>query len=107
VGGELLTVIVRVRRRRDFARPNAIFFVPAEPCVIHEIDAVKMAINVGSVGQPRRLGDNRASYVVYDGHDLEFRRVEYEWMRTASKLAKLPIDDEEKRDLIERLETGI
>ena len=60
-----------------FVGPNAIFFVPGEPCVVHEIGAVKMAINVGSVGQPRRLGDNRASYVIYDGADLEFRRVEY------------------------------
>lgn len=53
------------------------------------------------------LGDNRASYVIYDGSDLEFRRVDYDWMRTASKLAKLPIDEEEKRHLIERLETGV
>jgi hypothetical protein len=66
-----------------------------------------MAVNVGSVGQPRRLGDNRASYVLYDGDDLEFRRVEYPWMRTAAKLAALPIDEDEKRDLIERLEKGI
>jgi predicted phosphodiesterase len=90
-----------------FIGPGAIFFVPEAPCVVHDIAAVKMAINVGSVGQPRRLGDNRASYVVYDGTDLEFRRVQYDWMRTASKLAKLPIDGEEKRELIERLETGV
>ncbi|HEX2689158.1 MAG TPA: metallophosphoesterase family protein [Kofleriaceae bacterium] len=90
-----------------FVGPNAIFFVPEAPCTVREIGAVKMAVNVGSVGQPRRLGDNRASYVIYDGSDLAFRRVDYEWMRTASKLAKLPIDDEEKRQLIERLETGI
>lgn len=90
-----------------FVGPNAVFFVPEAPCVIHEIAAARMAVNVGSVGQPRRLGDNRASYVVYDGQDLEFRRVEYDWMKTASKLAKLPIEDEEKRALIERLETGI
>jgi len=50
-----------------------------------------MAVNVGSVGQPRRLGDNRASYVLYDGEDLEFRRVEYTWAKTAAKLAALPI----------------
>ena len=75
--------------------------------MIHELAAVTFAVNVGSVGQPRRLGDNRASYVIYDGEDLEFRRVEYPWMKTAAKLAALPIDDEEKRELIERLEKGV
>jgi hypothetical protein len=35
------------------------------------------------------------------------RRVEYPWARTAAKLAALPIDDEEKRGLIERLENGV
>jgi predicted phosphodiesterase len=90
-----------------FVGPKAVFFVPDAPCVIHEIAAARMAVNVGSVGQPRRLGDNRASYVLYDGQDLEFRRVEYDWMKTASKLAKLPIDGDEQRALIERLETGI
>jgi diadenosine tetraphosphatase ApaH/serine/threonine PP2A family protein phosphatase len=92
-----------------FVGPRSIFFVPAEPCVLHELGPVQFAINVGSVGQPRRLGDNRASYVLYDGEDLEFRRVEYPWAKTAAKLASLPLVDaeDEKRELIERLETGI
>ena len=97
--------------RRDhvhtFVGPNAIFFVPSEPCVLHELAEVTFAVNVGSVGQPRRLEDNRASYVLYDGTDLEFRRVEYPWMKTAAKIAALPIPDEEKRELCERLETGV
>ena len=29
------------------------------------------------------------------------------WMKTAAKLAALPIEDEEKQHLLERLETGI
>lgn len=74
---------------------------------MHEVGGVTFAVNVGSVGQPRRLGDNRASYVLYDGEDLEFRRVEYPWMKTAAKLAALPIDAEQKAALIECLETGI
>jgi hypothetical protein len=45
--------------------------------------------------------------VLYDGEDLEFRRVEYPWMKTAAKIAALPIDDEEKRELVERLEKGV
>jgi len=106
---EILDPYQGVRRHHvhTFVGPNAIFFVPAGPCAIHGLEGVKMAVNVGSVGQPRRLGDNRASYVLYDGSDMEFRRVEYAWMKTAAKLAALPIDDEEKRDLIERLEKGI
>ena len=83
------------------------FFVPDGPCVLHELGAVTFAVNVGSVGQPRRLKDNRASYVLYDGEDLEFRRVEYPWMKTAAKIAALPIDDDEKRELVERLEQGV
>jgi predicted phosphodiesterase len=98
---------VRRNHIHTFVGPSSIFFVPEGPCVIHELGGVKIAVNVGSVGQPRRLGDNRASYVLYDGEDLEFRRVDYPWMQTAAKLAALPIDDEEKRDLIERLEKGV
>lgn len=90
-----------------FVGPSSIFFVPEAPCVIHDLSDKVFAVNVGSVGQPRRLADNRASYVLYDGEDLEFRRVEYPWMKTAAKLAALPIDDEEKQHLVERLETGV
>lgn len=90
-----------------FVGPNAIFFVPRAPCVVREVGGIEMAVNVGSVGQPRRLGDNRAAYVLYDGDSVEFRRVEYPWQKTAAKLAKLVFDDEQKRELIERLETGM
>ncbi|MBA3395735.1 MAG: metallophosphoesterase [Deltaproteobacteria bacterium] len=90
-----------------FVGPRSIFFVPRAPCVINGIAGAKLAVNVGSVGQPRRLGDNRSSYVLYDGEQVEFRRVEYNWTKTAAKLAGLPIDEEERASLIERLETGI
>jgi hypothetical protein len=68
---------------------------------------VTVAVNVGSAGQPRRLGDNRASYVLTDGEDLGFRRVEYPWAKTAAKIAQLPIDPDQQAELIERLETGV
>jgi predicted phosphodiesterase len=90
-----------------FVGRTSIFFVPKLPCVLHNLGGVKLAVNVGSVGQPRRLGDNRASYVLTDGDDLEFRRVDYAWAKTAAKLAGLPIDEEQKVELIERLEQGI
>jgi hypothetical protein len=98
---------VRRNHMHTFVGPSTIFFVPEGPCVLHELDALRMFVNVGSVGQPRRLGDNRASYVLYDGEDLEFRRVEYDWRATAAKLAALPIDREQQHDLIERLERGV
>jgi predicted phosphodiesterase len=98
---------VRRNHVHTFLGPNAIFFVPEGPCVVRDLAAVKMAINVGSVGQPRRLGDNRASYVLFDGVDLEFRRVEYKWIRTAAKLAAIPFDAEQRAELVERLERGV
>jgi predicted phosphodiesterase len=90
-----------------FVGPRVIFFVPKSPCAITGLADARMFVNTGSVGQPRRLGDNRASYVLYDGDRVEWRRVEYPWAKTAAKLAKLPIPEEEKLGLIERLETGV
>lgn len=98
---------VRRNHMHTFVGPNAIFFVPDGPCVIRDLAEVAMAVNVGSVGQPRRLGDNRASYALFDGTDLELRRVEYKWIRTAAKLAAIPFDEEQRAELVERLERGI
>ncbi|MCC9606764.1 metallophosphatase family protein [Blastopirellula sp. JC732] len=44
-----------------------------------------MILNVGSVGQPRD-GDPRALYVLMDKGTFRFRRVEYDYGLTASKL---------------------
>ena len=97
----------RYHHKYTFIGPNAVFFVPHGPCVIRGLENKAVVINVGSVGQPRRLGDNRASYVLYDGHTMEFRRVEYAWQKTRAKLAELPIPDEERTFLEKRLATGI
>ncbi|HYF00319.1 MAG TPA: metallophosphoesterase family protein [Planctomycetota bacterium] len=48
----------------------------------------KYFVNVGSVGQPRD-GDTRSSYVVFDGKTVEFRRVEYNYRRTARKIKRI------------------
>lgn len=45
----------------------------------------KFFVNVGSVGQPRD-GDTRACYVVYDGKSVTFRRVKYNYKKTAKKI---------------------
>ena len=58
-----------------------------------EAGPLKRAIvNVGSVGQPRD-GDNRLSYVIFDGQTVEFIRLEYDIETAASRIravAELP-----------------
>ncbi len=45
----------------------------------------KYFVNVGSVGQPRD-GDTRSCYVIFDGYFVTFRRIEYNFRRTARKI---------------------
>ena len=53
----------------------------------------KLMINVGSVGQPRD-GDPRSCYVILQGNDLEFRRVDYPREETIAKILPNPdLDD--------------
>jgi diadenosine tetraphosphatase ApaH/serine/threonine PP2A family protein phosphatase len=49
----------------------------------------KLICNVGSVGQPRDQ-DPRASYVVFDGVRVRFRRVEYDFEATIRKVHAIP-----------------
>ena len=48
-----------------------------------------MLVNVGSVGQPRN-GDWRSSYVILDGQQVQFQRVEYEIDTTVKKIYDTP-----------------
>jgi len=59
-------------------------------------------VNIGSVGQPRD-GDPRASYLLIDGADLLFRRVEYDVRTTMRKIAGIPSLDD---FLAKRLKVG-
>lgn len=53
----------------------------------------KVMINVGSVGQPRD-NDPRSCYVIVDGRDVQFRRVEYDFEVTRRKIHAIPeLDD--------------
>jgi diadenosine tetraphosphatase ApaH/serine/threonine PP2A family protein phosphatase len=45
-------------------------------------------VSVGSVGQPRD-GDPRACFVTYDGQEVRFVRVAYDWAATAAKIQRL------------------
>lgn len=46
-------------------------------------------VNVGSVGQPRD-GDNRLSYVTYDGSEVTFIRLPYEFESAAAAIRAVP-----------------
>jgi diadenosine tetraphosphatase ApaH/serine/threonine PP2A family protein phosphatase len=48
----------------------------------------KFFVNVGSVGQPRD-GDRRACYVIFDGKTVTFRRVTYNFHKTARKIKRI------------------
>ncbi len=48
----------------------------------------KFFVNVGSVGQPRD-GDTRACYVICDGKTVAFRRVSYNYRKTARKIKSI------------------
>lgn len=48
----------------------------------------KQIINIGSVGQPRDE-DNRASYVLFDGEKVIWRRIPYDFKTTMQKIFKV------------------
>src|SRR5262245_12960363 len=68
------------------------FHAPDEIEYVYKLDGRKALINVGSVGQPRD-GDWRACYVVLDGDDVRFRRVEYDIESTVKKIHEIPVLD--------------
>ena len=51
----------------------------------YELEGHKVLINIGSVGQPRD-GDNRSSYVTFDGKTIEWHRIAYEFETTMEKI---------------------
>jgi diadenosine tetraphosphatase ApaH/serine/threonine PP2A family protein phosphatase len=65
------------------------FTAPDELIGPHRLDGRKTIVNVGSVGQPRDL-DWRASYVLVEGSDLTFHRVEYDVEATVAKIHAVP-----------------
>ena len=65
------------------------FLAPEEIDFKYELGPKKVLVNVGSVGQPRN-GDPRSSYVVLDGNMIHFKRVEYDFNKTAQKIYDIP-----------------
>ena len=79
------------------------FLTPEELDYDVELSAAeKFIINVGSVGQPRD-GDNRSCYVIVDGSHIRYRRVEYDFKNTMSKLGRI---GDISREAADRLEHG-
>jgi diadenosine tetraphosphatase ApaH/serine/threonine PP2A family protein phosphatase len=65
------------------------FFTPSELRGTYRLDGRKTICNVGSVGQPRD-GDWRACYVLLDGDEIHFRRLEYDVQTTFCKIYAIP-----------------
>ena len=55
----------------------------------YRVDDRKTLVNVGAVGQPRD-GDWRASYALFDGKTIYFRRIEYDVDKTIRKIYANP-----------------
>jgi predicted phosphodiesterase len=78
------------------------YISPDELSGIYVVTGEKALVNVGSVGQPRD-GDPRASYVTFDDEgNVVFRRVDYDYGPTISKIyAEKDLDNFEGDRLIQ------
>ncbi len=93
-------------KTNTFVGPNTIFFVPEGNIILDELAGKKMVINPGSVGQPRD-GNPASSYVIYDGNNIQFRRIPYDFKKTQQKIMELPIDAATKKRHAVRLSLGM
>ena len=81
---------------------DGVFISPYEANFRYRLTNKKTIVNVGSVGQPRD-GDRRASYVLFDGDTIRFRRITYPVDETVDKIkAEAALDN----SLADRLESG-
>ncbi len=76
------------------------FLHPSQIGNCYSVGEKKVLINVGSVGQPRD-GDPRASYVIFDGETVEFRRVKYDIEEAIAHFRETPLPEELALRLIE------
>ena len=59
------------------------------PYDLGDLESNHAIVNVGSVGQPRD-GDARLSYVVFDGRNVTFVRLEYPFEETQAEIRAVP-----------------
>lgn len=102
---ELFPIQFEWNRRFTFLGPRAIFYVPQGPRRLEGVHGRKLVLNPGSVGQPRD-GNPDASWALYDGDTVDFRRVPYDHARTAAKLRALPVSLDTRRYFADRLAEG-
>jgi len=67
---------------------DMIYLTPQEVNYRYHLVNKKTVVNVGSVGQPRD-GDRRATYVLFDGSRVVFRKVDYRVETTARKIRSI------------------
>lgn len=66
----------------------------------------RYVVNPGSVGQPRDL-DTRASYCIYSGDKITFRKIPYDYLFTVQKLSlRIGLKKEVAKQLAKRLFLG-
>jgi diadenosine tetraphosphatase ApaH/serine/threonine PP2A family protein phosphatase len=65
------------------------FHMPDQIGYRYQLGDEKVMVNIGSVGQPRD-GDWKACYVLLDGNEIQFRRVEYDVDTTVGKIYAIP-----------------
>jgi predicted phosphodiesterase len=102
---ELFGVSHDWNRTFTFLGPETIFYVPSGPMTIEGLRGKKVVINPGSVGQPRDR-DPRASWALYDGDTVEFRRVPYEISVTQAAIRALPVKEDTRSFFANRLTRG-
>ncbi|KPK62214.1 MAG: hypothetical protein AMK73_06520 [Planctomycetes bacterium SM23_32] len=68
---------------------DMIYLTPQEVNYRYHLVNKKTVVNVGSVGQPRD-GDPRATYVLFDGSRIVFRKLDYRVQTTARKIRSIP-----------------
>ncbi|MGC4118289.1 MAG: metallophosphoesterase family protein [Myxococcales bacterium] len=93
-------------RKLTFVGPRTIFYVPAGNVRLEGLSGRRVVVNPGSVGQPRDE-DPLASWALYDGDSIEFRRVPYDTRRTGSRIRGLPLSEETREFFADRLEEGV
>jgi len=81
---------------------DQMYYSPQDIESSYSITSKKAIVNVGSVGQPRD-GIADASYALFDGKQVTFCRVPYDYRKTMRKIYNIPALD---KDLADRLAEG-
>ena len=102
---ELFGISQDWNRAYTFVGPGTIFYVPLGTMMIGGLWNRGVVINPGSVGQPRDR-DPRASWALYDGDLVQFRRVPYDFAATQAALRARPVSEDTRGFFADRLSRG-